>query len=153
MSGIPATEIAAAGRALLRLVPEEGPLPTPCWIWQGSRNVRTGYGQIRAGHRVLRVYHLLYRVLVREPDAGLQLHHRCENRVCANPHHLQEIERGDHIRIGNSPAGINARKVKCIRGHTFTPENTGTQGVGHRRCRTCHRDDERARRLAVRVAA
>jgi hypothetical protein len=135
-----AIEAAAAGRALLRLVPASGPLDTPCWIWPGSLNVRTGYGQIHVGGKVLRVYRLLYRVLVADPTPGLELHHRCEDRACANPHHLEEIARGPHIRISNSPAGINARKEECVNRHPLSGANLGNLASGRRRCLTCHRE-------------
>jgi len=54
----------------------------------------------------------------------------------------------DKVRHGNNP---NANKTHCPRGHEYTPENTGRDGKGGRRCKTCHREKAaayRARRAA-----
>lgn len=42
----------------------------------------------------------------------------------------------DKVRHGHNP---NANKTHCDYGHEFTPENTGRDGRGARRCKTCHR--------------
>lgn len=43
----------------------------------------------------------------------------------------------DQVRDGTHN---NARKTHCKWGHEFTPENTGKQSNGGRRCITCHRE-------------
>lgn len=40
------------------------------------------------------------------------------------------VRHGTHFQSG---------KTHCKRGHEFTPDNTQTNGAGHRRCRTCTR--------------
>ncbi len=35
----------------------------------------------------------------------------------------------------------------CTHGHEYTPENTYITPMGHRRCRTCNRDQQNRRRL------
>lgn len=42
----------------------------------------------------------------------------------------------------------NATKTECDHGHEFTPENTGRDARGNRRCRTCDRENTRKRRAA-----
>lgn len=139
MSEIAATEIAAAGRALLRLVPEEGPLDTPCWVWLGGRT-GVGYGSIRVGANVANVHALIYRVLAGPVPAELELHHRCENPLCANPEHLTPLTSSEHALIH--------QRDRCDQGHPFTEETTLRWADGRRRCRTCKTGRERDRRTA-----
>lgn len=44
--------------------------------------------------------------------------------------------------------GAKARQTHCIRGHEFTPENTGRKPNGTRFCRECRRAHDRGRRDA-----
>lgn len=60
-----------------------------CWIWTAGKD-RHGYGQITAGelgksgaHRV--AWHLVNGPI---PD-GMQVDHKCHNRACVRPDHLQ----------------------------------------------------------------
>lgn len=149
MGALTDTEYAAAGRALLRLVVTPGPLDTPCWIFAGSTNVVTGYGQIRQGRRVVSVHRLLYRVLVGVPPDGHDIHHRCEAPACANPEHLDCKPHVEHIMGHGSPAAVNARKTHCIRQHEFTEANTYRMPDGRRQCRTCGREAFRRRYVPV----
>lgn len=75
--------------------------------------------------------------------AGLQLDHLCRNRACINTEHLESVTCKENLLRGRGFAGINARKVACIRGHAFTEENTYHRQTGSRHCRTCGRERER----------
>lgn len=46
----------------------------------------------------------------------------------------------------------NACRTHCIHGHEFTPENTLTQTLGGRGCRTCANERARLKRQARRLA-
>lgn len=49
--------------------------------------------------------------------------------------------------LGGPANGARKRaQTHCAQGHAFTPENTGITKQGWRRCRTCHREREAARR-------
>ena len=44
----------------------------------------------------------------------------------------------------------SARKTHCPQGHPYSGDNLSTRPNGDRRCRACHRDQQRAyRRLAA----
>lgn len=45
-----------------------------------------------------------------------------------------------------------ANRTHCVRGHEMTPENTEHRGY-QRRCRTCHREQERKRQRLKRADA
>lgn len=132
----------AAGRVLCRTRVEDGPLDTPCWIWQGARQ-SCGYGLIRVGGgSPVLVHRLMRSVLVGPIPAGLELDHLCRRPACVNPAHCEPVTH--HV---NQSRGLRARRETCGRGHPLTPENTRRHGRHQRRkCRRCDRDLARVRR-------
>jgi hypothetical protein len=60
-----------------------------CWNWTGS--LMNGYGSIGVNGRTRRAHRIAYELLVGPTDQTLVLHHKCGNRRCVNPEHLQEI--------------------------------------------------------------
>lgn len=67
---------------------------------------------------------------------GLTLDHRCLNRACFNPDHLELVTgRVNTLRSGN-PCAKNARKTHCIRGHELP---TDRNSRGKRECATCRK--------------
>ena len=127
-------------------VNKNGPVPQHqknlgrCWIWTGTKGTK-GYGLIRetdAGIRTLtRAHRLAYRMFVGPIPPDYDVHHVCENRGCVRPHHLIPLTRRAHIRISNGPAGINARKVYCKRGHHLSGKHLRRLSDGRRMCVTC----------------
>lgn len=117
-----------------------------CWEWLGTRSP-LGYG--RAGdawsHR------LSYEAFVGPIPGELTLDHLCRNRACCNPAHLEAVTLTENKRRGESPAAVNARKVRCPLGHPYAGANLIRHAKG-RRCRECKRRTER-QRYAQRVAA
>lgn len=61
-----------------------------CWQWTGRQN-RNGYGRIRWEGKEP-VTHRLIWTLMRGPiEDALLLDHRCRNRLCCNPNHLDPV--------------------------------------------------------------
>lgn len=60
--------------------------------------------------------------------------------------HSTRRHRGwDEARIRSTPiAEPNAARAYCPQGHLYSPENTYVTKQGQRKCRTCHRDRQRA---------
>lgn len=78
---------------------------TPCWMWTGEMN-RNGYGRVW-WKRARRVSHrAVWEWLFGDIEDGLLLDHRCSNRCCCNPLHLEPVtpkentERGRAVLFG-----------------------------------------------------
>lgn len=64
-----------------------------CWFWTGDSI--HGYGRVKRynkdGTRTsIRAHRLAYMLWVNEDISGSVIHHRCANRACVNPAHLQK---------------------------------------------------------------
>jgi hypothetical protein len=122
----------AADRALARIVPAAGPLSTECWHWPGAKS-RQGYAYIRVGRKIETVHRLLYTVLVGRVPRGRELHHRCYDPGCVNPHHLEPLRKAVH--------GLEHRLLVCGRGHDLTGSGRNARG----QCRQCRLERKRRR--------
>lgn len=122
---------------------------TGCWIWLGGRD-RKGYGKFWYGATRRTSSGRAHRFAVeffRGPiPPGLEPDHLCRNTSCVNPDHLEVVTRRENLLRGNSPVGVNARKLHCSYGHPFTKENTHilrwkSNGKDRycRSCRACNR--------------
>lgn len=121
--------------------------PDECWPWIGRRTP-DGYGQfvthnLWTSHRQ-RAHRLVWRILVGPIPAEMVIDHKCHNRICVNPNHLQILS-----NVENAQRNGNAIKTHCVNGHEFTPENTWFSKEPHRRprrhCAACTRaNNERA---------
>ena len=116
-----------------------------CWGWRTKPNT-DGYSRLwlpRNGGRATFLYaHQAAWILKgkRAPtrQSGKTLDHKCRNRPCPNPNHLQVLTRGANVLAGSGPVAQNARKTHCKHGHPFTGENTYLHD-GKRHCVSCRR--------------
>lgn len=113
-----------------------------CWLWFGARSDQ-GYGVIRIDWELRYAHRLAYERLVGAIPHALDIDHRCRNRACCNPAHLEPVTRA--VNLARSPLTAHARKswTHCKRGHEFTEANTLTRPASQgrngtrRMCRLC----------------
>lgn len=130
------------------------PCPNPetgvvglCWQWQGK--LCKGYGRIYAQGVIVKAHRYSYEQRIGPIAANMVLDHKCRNRACVNPAHLEQVTNHVNTLRGIGPSAQNAQKTACPAGHDYTPENTYVDPEGKRHCRTC----DRARKRAARASA
>jgi hypothetical protein len=77
---------------------QDGPLETPCEVWQGATCLRgypckgDGAGKLVRGHR--EAYERRYGPI----PAGHDVHHRCLNTACLNAEHMVALSDLEHAK-------------------------------------------------------
>jgi hypothetical protein len=137
--------------------------PEGCWLWTGYMGT-DGYGQICMRGAKWQAHRMIYELMVGPVPPDCVLHHRCHNKRCCNPAHLEpatlslHIELDDVHREGRRPEPPQAF---CRRGHELTQDNVllrRDHGKLIRFCRTCweagsrRRNQNRRRRRAAAAA-
>lgn len=113
------------------------PNETWCWFWLGNRDLG-GYGVFsRRIQGTTLAHRLTYLEMIGPIPKDLQLDHKCRNRICVNPFHLEPVTARENVLRGNGLAATNARKTHCVHGHEFTPANTYWSSTNQRACRAC----------------
>ncbi len=107
-----------------------------CWDWQGPID-RDGYGRLSGRKRPL-AHRVAYATLVAPIPANYELDHRCRNRRCINPAHLEPVTKYENWRRGQAVTRLNADATHCKHGHSFNEANTYIH-KGRRQCRACNR--------------
>jgi hypothetical protein len=123
-----------------------------CWLWAAWR-LPSGYGQIRAGERLLRAHRVAWELTNGPIPDGLCVLHNCpggDNPACVNPAHLwlgTNAENTHDMVAKGRYARHNAEKTRCPRGHRYAGENlyteTSATGSVYRDCRACRRERQR----------
>jgi hypothetical protein len=123
-------------------------LGSPCVI-HGGRVNEHGYGRVSLGDGGQAYAHRLAWAAVHGtiPD-GLTLDHVCCEPRCVNVTHLEMVSLAENVRRSS------ARLTECPAGHPYDEQNTrryvSRDGSVGRKCRTCHREWERARKARLR---
>jgi len=111
---------------------------TGCWLWTGAVLPR-GYGSIQSkgGHQALMAHRVAYELLVGTIPQGLCIDHRCFNKWCVNPAHLEPVTPLENSNRSADRFRRDRNTFPC--GHPISPENA-YKHASHSvrgRCRTC----------------
>lgn len=66
-----------------------------CWIWTGG--IDAGYGLFWLSGGYVRAHRYAYELCVGPIPDGHDVHHRCQNKLCVNPQHLETLTRSAHV--------------------------------------------------------
>lgn len=117
-----------------RSIPEPN---TGCLLWMGARDAH-GYGQLRVGLPVRQTHRVAYSLAFGLIPDGLHIDHRCGQKACLNPLHLEPVTSAENTRRA---ARRNRRPdfdTHCARGHSYAV--VGVYVLKHPPgivCRTC----------------
>lgn len=108
---------------------------TGCWVWLTVYD--NGYGQFYAERKNWRAHRWAYREFVGPLIEGMQIGHKCDNKRCVNPEHLEQITAAQNTKDAFERGLLvpwASRLTKCPRGHSY-PERDPDKS--RRRCLEC----------------
>lgn len=118
---------------------EEKYIPEPmsgCWIWTAAIN-SCGYGSFNVNGEICGAHNILFRELGGVIPQGFELDHKCRNRACVNPHHLEVVTHQINAKRGLMGI-LHKPKTICSNGHQLSDETIYLNGR-ERVCLICKR--------------
>lgn len=106
-----------------------------CWLWTGPTS--QGYGNFCQYSVSILAHRYSFMCLGGVIPKGKILHHKCKNRLCVNPEHLEVTTRALH---SDGAITMHRSITHCPRGHEYTIENTAlNNNHKNRSCRECNK--------------
>jgi len=111
-------------------------MKTPCIEWVGTKN-KKGYGVLTLDGKQWKAHRLAVILSGRRFQKGMVSDHICRNRGCINPNHIEIVTNVENVMRGESFAVLNAKKTKCIKGHSYKKYGKTTNRKGGKKWRYC----------------
>lgn len=138
--------------------------PQGCWFLDGKHVRPDGYVCVDRDGTKAFAHRWSYEKHVGPIPAGHDLDHLCHtadtscpggrtcpHRACIRPDHLEPVPSRVNTLRGRGVAAKHAATTHCPAGHPYDTANTLLHRDGKRRCRTCVRSREAARKRALRA--
>lgn len=92
-----------------------------CWIWGGYVQ-NAGYGQMSTYKKTYLAHRWAYQFFRGGLDPKLTLDHKCRNKICVNPFHLEQVTRVENIQRApiSGVAKNESTKTHCPKGHDYS---------------------------------
>lgn len=98
-----------------------------CVVWQGAKSAE-GYGYIKVSGRLRLVHREVFAAHYGPILDGLVVDHKCRNRSCVKPEHLQQVTRKEN----NENKGVRPGGTSAYRGVHFDSRTRDWHAsVGH----------------------
>ncbi len=110
-----------------------------CWEWTANVNPN-GYGMFWWNGRKDYAHQFAYETYVGPTKQGFDIDHKCRNRKCVNPKHLELVTHSENQRRGLLGVLRKLVQTHCKHGHPFDETNTKLNPQGHRLCIICDRE-------------
>lgn len=108
-----------------------------CWLWLGTID-HLGYGHFSLAGKQWLAHRLSFEVARGPIPVGLSIDHKCRQRSCVNPSHLEAVPLAVNIR-----RGFNATKTTCRFGHPLDEFTKGKKRKPSRQCSICRKRHSR----------
>lgn len=96
-----------------------------CWIWDGAIRL-DGYGELRVDGRKTLSHRYSYTLAHGSIPDGLVIDHKCYNRKCVNPEHLQAVSFGQNLE---NRQGAQSNSSTGIRGVYWSSQKKKYVGI------------------------
>lgn len=92
-----------------------------CWEWLGSTNKQTGYGKKQMGGKTHLAHRWVWESMLGPIPKGKVINHKCSNRKCVNPTHLEVVTQSENCRhgAGTKLTRIQAKTIKRLLPYRF----------------------------------
>jgi hypothetical protein len=114
-----------------------------CWLWIGA--LTEGYGFLKVKGKNIRAHRLMYEHVYGEIKEDYVIHHKCHNKRCVSPFHLEMVTREHNVSEAQT-------KTHCKRGHELSDDNVhmyrDKYGKFRRYCKKCASNSARNRYAA-----
>lgn len=88
---------------------------TPCWLWRladSGRGRGGGYPRIKLNGRTCAAHIVSFTNAQGYVPGNKQIDHRCRNRLCVNPDHLEMVSHGENQKRRDAARGVQRRKKR-----------------------------------------